>query len=173
MKWLFVLLIGSFLLACKNVKTEDLVQFVADTKAQQHPVKDKLPILIEHSPMAFTQEQARSPFFKPKQITTTFDNKKIVKGCLQVDLKREKEHLENFSISDLNMRGTLKINKQLWAIIETPNSLFYKVKIGSYLGQNKGQVIHIQEDKIQLLELKLGQSDCWETQVTEIKLLLE
>ncbi|TEW52721.1 pilus assembly protein PilP [Psychromonas algicola] len=173
MKWFFVLLMSLFLFACKDVKTDDLAEFVADAKAQQHNVEDNLPILIDHTALAFTQQQARSPFVKPKQVTTAFESKKIVKGCLQPDFKREKESLEGFSLGDLLMRGTLKINAQLWAIIEAPNSLFYKVKTGSYLGLNHGEITHVLEDRIQLLELKLGRNGCWEKQATEIKLLLK
>ena len=173
MKWLFVLLISLFLLACKDVNTDDLVSFVDDTKAQQHVAEDKLPVLIDLAPLAFTQQQARSPFFKPTLIAITIEDKKVAVGCLQPNFKREKESLENFSLGDLQMRGTLKINQQLWAIIATPNELFYKVKVGNYLGLNNGKITHVSEGKIKLSELKLGRESCWEKQATEIKLLLE
>lgn len=173
MKWWSVLLISLFLLACEDLKTDDLVNFVVNTKTQQHVAEDKLPMLIYIAPLTFTQQQARSPFFKPKRTTITIEDKKVAIGCLQPDFKREKEILERFSLGDLQMRGTLKVNQQLCAIIATPNELFYKVKVEDYLGLNHGQITHVSEGVIKLTELKLGEDSCWEKQATEIKLLLE
>lgn len=174
MNWLFMWLITLlFLLGCKDVKTDDLVRFVAETKAQQHIAEDKLPALVEPVPLKFTQQQVRSPFSKPKLIAVIIEDKKVEKGCLQPNFKRDKEILESFSLGDLQMRGTLKINQQLLAIITTPNELFYKVKVGSFLGLNNGKVTHVLEDGIKLSELKRVRDGCWEKQATEIKLLLK
>jgi len=173
MQYLVVLFICLFLFACEEVKTNDLTEFMANTIAQEHQIDDKSPLSLDHIPVVFTQQQVRSPFFKPTFIKTTFEQKQIATGCLQPDLKRKKEPLESFSLNDLTMRGTLKIHKQWWAIIESPNGLFYKVKRGSYLGSNTGIVVQVLENKISVQELKLANGSCWEKQATEIKLLLK
>ena len=137
MKWPVVVLSSLFLCACVDVEVGDLTSFIVDIKSQQYPMDDSLPELIDYTPLTFTQQQARSPFLKPNLLSGAVGNIKTERGCLQPDVNRERESLESFSLGDLHMRGTLKINQQLWAIVETPNGFIYKVKAGNYIGLNK------------------------------------
>jgi len=173
MKWPVVVLNSLFLCACVDVEVGDLTSFIVDIKSQQYPMDDSLPELIDYTPLTFTQQQARSPFLKPNLLSGAVGNIKTERGCLQPDVNREKESLESFSLGDLHMRGTLKINQQLWAIVETPNGFIYKVKAGNYIGLNNGKVVSVAENAIKLTELKIGRSTCWEKQAAEIKLILK
>ena len=173
MKGLAVVLSCLLLCGCFDVKVDDLTSFIVDIKSQQYHMDDSLPKLIDYAPLAFTKQQVRSPFLKPNSLSAAVGNINKERGCLQLDVNREKENLESFSLGDLHMRGTLQINQQLWGIVETPNGFIYKVKRGNYIGLNNGKVVSVAENAIKLTELKIGRSTCWEKQAAEIKLILK
>lgn len=172
MKWTAILITSLFLQSCVEVKMDDLTRFVTEIKKQYYPINDKLPALIDHAPLRFTQQQARNPFFKSKQLNNNVDNTNTSKNCWQPDFKHAVESLEHFSLGDLQMRGTLKLSHELWAIVEASNGIFYKVKPGNYLGFNNGKILSISETAISLSEFKIKHDNCWEKQITEMKLLL-
>ena len=172
MKHLFISLFCLFLCACGEVKTDDLREFTFEIKSKVYTHEDKIFKLKEIESLAFTQKEERDPFSKPKKETFT-DKKKIDKNCLQPNLNRQKENLEFFSLDNIKMRGTLKFDNQLWAILEAPNSIFYRVKAGQYIGLDYGKTLKITDTHVELFELLLDRNGCWKKHHREIDLLLE
>jgi type IV pilus assembly protein PilP len=51
------------------------------------------------------------------------------------------------------MVGTLQRNKQIFALVRTPDNTVHRVKAGNYLGQNFGLITDISETEIKLKEI--------------------
>jgi type IV pilus assembly protein PilP len=51
------------------------------------------------------------------------------------------------------MVGTLEQSDNSWGLINDPQSIVHRVKVGNYLGQNEGRIVKITETKIYLVEI--------------------
>ncbi len=102
----------------------------------------------------------RSPFQPPlvvDQIAFTPQGKKV-----EPDFIRVKEPLEEYSIESLSMVGTInKPNEPNYGLLRDSSTLIHPVKVGSYVGKNHGKVIHVEDIKIDLVELIPDGQDGW------------
>lgn len=169
MKFLTPLLLSLCLFSCVEVETNDLNNFVAETKSKVYPINEEIPELKKIEVILYAGKGERSPFSEPKAEVSTA-TRKSAKSCPQPDLTRKKEPLEMYSVSNLSMRGTLLIDKELWALVQVSGGEIYKVKPGYYLGLNHGKAITIRKDMIELLELASDRDGCWQERMTQITL---
>ena len=68
------------------------------------------------------------------------------------------------------MVGTLSRNKQMYALVKTPEKEIYQVKAGNYLGQNFGVVTDITESEIKMKELVQDGSGDWTERTSALQL---
>jgi len=68
------------------------------------------------------------------------------------------------------MVGTLARNKQMYALVKTPEKDIYQVKQGNYLGQNFGVVTDITESEIKMKELVQDGSGDWTERTSALQL---
>lgn len=62
-------------------------------------------------------------------------------------------YLENYELDSLTMTGTvLSPNKQIVALIKTPNSGIQEARVGEYIGRNNGLILSIKPDHIVIQE---------------------
>lgn len=62
-------------------------------------------------------------------------------------------YLENYELDSLMMTGTvLSPNKQIVALIKTPNSGIQEARVGEYIGRNNGLILSIKPDHIVIQE---------------------
>ncbi|WP_413700694.1 pilus assembly protein PilP [Psychromonas sp. KJ10-10] len=169
MKLLITLLLSFCLFSCVEVKTDDLTQFVIDAKAKVYPINDKMPVLKKIDALPYTGNDGRNPFSDPKaEVVAPVKN--APKSCPQPNFKRKKQALEMYSLDNLLMRGTLLVDEELWALVQTSGGEIHKVKSGYYLGLNHGKVLEITKTKIELLELASDRDGCWQERITQITL---
>jgi type IV pilus assembly protein PilP len=172
MKYLLPIFISLLLLGCGEVKRDDLITFVMETKQKTYPFSDQPYNLAEIEALPFTLHPVRDPFFT-SSLDLINNHQKLDLNCLAPMVPRKKEALEEIAVDNILMRGTLNIEEQRWAIVEVPENHFYKIKKGDYLGLNNGYVTNVTQTHIELLELKTDEHGCWKKQITEIKLLLK
>jgi type IV pilus assembly protein PilP len=170
MKQLLPLSMSFLLFACAEPNVDDLNTFVTDTKAKTYPISDVIPTLKKIDTLSFTQNKARSPFSLPATEVVVVA-KDAPKSCPQPNFNRPKQALEAYALESMKMRGTLLIDKELWALVQISGNEIHKVNSGTYLGLNYGKVLKINSDKIDLLELAPDSNGCWKERVTQIQLV--
>ena len=76
---------------------------------------------------------------------------------LRPDDGRAKDYLEEFSIDDLKMVGTIKRfgadDDALWALIQDTNGAIHRVTENNYMGLDFGKIINVDERKMELVEI--------------------
>ena len=106
MKYKLLILLLSTVMISGCEQNTDLQTYVAQVKARPAQPIDPLPIITPYEPMAFTAQEARNPFIDPKPEQGQIFTKANLK-CIQPDLTRPKEELEQYSLDNLMMKGTL------------------------------------------------------------------
>lgn len=144
------------LAGCSGGNMDDLQKEIADIKASS---KGKVPPLPEFTPVesfAYSANQLGDPFvsWEVKAAKAVEQQRKATQGGgLQPDFDRRHEPLESFPLDALKMKGTLGRNKEVAALIASPDGLVTKVVKGNYLGQNHGRVVAIYPDKVEITEI--------------------
>lgn len=167
-KYLFAApLLGCLLLSgCDGEKHSDLRAWV---KAQESLPRGRIPPLPEVKPYEAIEYAAfdLTDPFKPRKIEPP---KTAQKGGIQPDPNRRREPLEAFPLESLKMVGVLQ-QKEIFALIRTPDNTLFQVKAGNYLGQNFGRIIAVSDSAIKLKEILQDSSGNWEEK--EQSLLLQ
>jgi type IV pilus assembly protein PilP len=149
------LAIGSVLLtACAN-DMSDLQQFVNQEKTKKPGPIEPLPQIKPYESFIYEAQGLRSPF-QPDSATPGPESGAVASGSgngLKPNITRNKEYLETFPLDSLDMKGTLVLRDQEYALVRDPDGAVHRVQVGNYLGQNYGQVIGITETEIQLTEI--------------------
>jgi type IV pilus assembly protein PilP len=81
-------------------------------------------------------------------------------GGLQPDLNRPKEPLESFPLESIKYVGVMTRGRISYAIVTVDGALF-RVRTGSYMGQNFGVITNVSETEISLRELVQDASSDW------------
>lgn len=120
--------------------------------------------------------------FNPKEIRDPFSSKvpgKYGEGNLDQeksgifpDFDRKKGVLENVSLDTLKLIGTIKKknNPIKWGLIKVASGKVHRVKKGSYLGKNYGEIIDISSAKIDIMEIIPNGQGGWEERAASIAL---
>ena len=149
---LFVIISAS---ACSEGTYSDLEEFVNKSGEGLRGKVDPLPQIRPFAQFNYEAFNVSDPFNAQKNIPSSKHD------TLQPDLKRRKETLENFPLENLTMVGTLQRNKQIFALVRTPDNTVQRVKIGNYLGQNFGLITDISETEIKLKEIVQDSVNVW------------
>ncbi|MGY3914181.1 pilus assembly protein PilP [Aeromonas australiensis] len=149
---------------------EDMDSYVAQTKARPPIPIEPLPELKPFAPMHYQQRELRSPFMipQPEAVVGGTSSAKAQPDCAQTLTDREKEVLENYSLSSLSMHGSLGKAGQLWALIRTPDGKAVRVGLNQYMGLDQGRVIKITDTTVNLLETIPDGKGCWVTRETQL-----
>lgn len=147
------------LVACHNDQ-QDLLEFIE--KANSQPI-GKIPKLepppsFEH--FDYQAELLKSPFSMP---TREMEQEQIdeTKNCLKPDFNRPKEYLETYALDNLQMRGTLQENDQIWALIQTNDNNVARLSKGDFIGLYHGRIVDVSTSSIGILELIPDGTGCW------------
>lgn len=133
--------------------TADLRAFVADRSSR--PV-GQIPPLPEFKPYeAFVYEGSslRNPF--RAMVIEVAAEPEIVSDVFP-DLDRIKDYLESYAVDQLAMVGTITspINAdQFFALVRDPLGEVHRVQVGDFLGLDNGQVISLDDRRIELSEI--------------------
>ena len=123
----------------------------------------------EFKPVAsysYAAHKLRSPFSPPvdQQLIAVPEGKTV-----EPDMGRPKEYLERFALDSLQMVGTIsRPGEPLQALIADPSGAVTRVKPGSYMGKNFGQVKAVSEAKVSLIEIVPDGRDGWVERVSNV-----
>lgn len=170
MRQLIVSLAVTILLsACSG--GDDLQAYVAQVKARPPAPIEPLPVVRPFEPMTYVSSEQRNPFSQPHPETLRRDPQSKGSAC-DISLPvHDKEFLEQFSLDNLSMRGTMGSGKALWALIHTQVGEVHRVAVGQYMGLNQGRIEKITPDEVELLEYVPDGKGCWVTRKTQLKLM--
>jgi type IV pilus assembly protein PilP len=153
----FVLaLLCAAMAACGGESHTDLRQFVKESENLPHGQIPPLPEVKPYEPATYSAFDTIDPF-KPRKIEPPRGS-----GGPAPDLNRRREPLEAFPLESLRMVGTLEQNKDIYALVKTPDNSIFRVRAGNYMGQNFGRIVAITEANVRLKEIHQGSGGNWE-----------
>ncbi|MBP9721825.1 MAG: pilus assembly protein PilP [Gammaproteobacteria bacterium] len=138
------------------------------TKAQaKHPI-EALPPKPQKVNNKYLGLNHRSPFISSEEFVKS--QVASSNAIQQPDLERPKEVLEKIPIENLVMVGSLKKDNTVWALIADSAGRIYKVKVGSYIGENYGQVTEVHEKNLEIKEAISNGFGGWQSNTVIMKL---
>ncbi len=144
-----VAIAASGLGAC-SADMDDLQVYIDEVKARPGGIIAPLPQVVPAPSYAYEPGERRSPFMPETPQTRASSNPDAIQGP---DPNRPREFLEQFPLDTLRMVGTLDARGDSFGLVQTSDSLIYRVAVGHYLGQNYGRVTSISDSEIVLVEI--------------------
>jgi len=167
-----ILMLPVLLLGCRGATDEDLQQYVQEVKARRIPFTSELPIIEPFIPQSYTSHSLRPPFTEVKPEAMLGRLAKERKGqCLEPQRNDNPQPLEQYSLDNMSMRGSMGDKHGLWALVQTPDGELFKVGPGSYLGLHHGKVTRITNSSVELEEWLADGKGCWQRRETQLALL--
>lgn len=159
------LAVGVAMVGCGSGQYDDLRQFVNDPGevSGARARVDPLPKVEPYQAATFVAAEIEDPF-RPRKVEPA----RAAKGTIQPDLTRRREPLEAFPLDNLRMVGTLQQGKQMFALIRTPDSNLFRVRVNNYMGQNFGLIQEISESGVKLKELVQDGNGEWTERVSSL-----
>lgn len=145
-KLIFIVLLGSLLVACGGEQGDDLDKFMATAANDMGKGVEPLPEVLPYSPLQYNADGTLSDPFRARKAASK-------SGALQPNVDRPKEALEAFPLESLKYVGSMSKNKLTYALIRTPDNTIQQVKTGNYIGPNFGLVTQINESDIVVKEI--------------------
>lgn len=156
-------------MGCADSGLSDLRQYVGEVNQRKARPPDPLPPIKPYEVFLYSPSERKpfQPFFqeRPAEAETQEEDTGI-----KPDLNRNREELEGFPLDSLRMVGTLERDEDIWAVIVTKDATIHRVQIGNYMGQHHGQIINIQEDRLELVEIARDAQGRWQERAAGIAL---
>jgi type IV pilus assembly protein PilP len=169
---LFVLALASILYGCGASSEDDIRQWMVEERNQTRPKVAPIPAPKQFKPEAYTNATAMEPFSNQKltQALKRDSAQVAANGALVApELARRKEPMESFPLDSMALVGSIIKAGQPVALVRVDN-LLYQVKLGSYLGQNFGRVMKINETEVTLREIVQDAAGEWIERVASLQL---
>ncbi|WP_116474282.1 pilus assembly protein PilP [Zobellella maritima] len=154
--------------ACSD-EDSDLRVYVAEVKARPSNPPEPLPDTAEFVPEPYRSVSERSPFAQP-QPEEMVEQVARNQTCDPLDTERKKELLEQYSLDNLSLRGTLGDGRSLWGLVRTQDGVTHQVGVGHHLGLYNGKVTDINNEELTLTEYIPDGKGCWQPRVTQLTL---
>ncbi len=165
--FIFMLVASLGFAGCSGEQHTDLRQFVKDADSLPRGRIPPLPEAKPYEPFTYNAFDLVDPF-KPRKIEPP--KGAAGAGGVQPDFNRRREPLEAYPLENLKMVGTLQNQKDVYALIKTPDNNLFRVRAGNYLGQNFGRIINITESNIKLKEIVQDTGGSWEEKDQSLQL---
>lgn len=150
----YAALIG-YLGACTDTPGDDPRAFIATFKQQSmQSSPPALPTILPIEPVTYTALGRRDPFAAPQQATTAVASTKPK----PVQRNFPPSVLEKYATATLRMVGTLTQADIHWGLIQSPDGIVHRVRVGDYVGLHQGRIQAIYPDKIVLFEQSVSAS---------------
>ena len=155
-------LAGVALLAgCADADLAQLEDTLADIRrspgGQPPVVTVRLP---ENRRLAYLYSEERSPFLPPDEVVQGGVSRS--EGALAPDQQRTREPLEQFSLQELRLVGTMRMAGRQVAMIASPDGNVTSVKEGNYMGKDYGRIAQISAQEIRVTERVFTQREGWQ-----------
>jgi len=174
-KFLLNLVLLSFLsmmMGCTSSEQDELRQWMQNERNSIRPQIKPIPEPGKFAPQNYSGEDQVDPFSAEKLASVLRGNQGPSLGSsalIEAELNRRKQPLEAFPLDAMSMVGSLTRQGQLVALVKV-DSLLYQVKVGTYLGQNYGRVLHINETEVALREIVQDAAGEWIERASALQL---
>ncbi|KPQ22144.1 MULTISPECIES: pilus assembly protein PilP [unclassified Halomonas] len=152
----------ALLTGCADPSLEQLESTLSDIR--QMPSREAT-MVIPYVPLYPTQRyqhsDSRSPFLPPESIQDGVPNV-LAEGGDAPDQQRPSEPLERFSLSELQLVGTLRMTGRQVAMIATPEGEVVTVGEGNYIGTDYGRIVGISSQEVDIRERIYTQQNGWQ-----------
>lgn len=128
----------------------DLRSYMDEVRARPKGAIEPLPKFQPYESFTYRAASLRSPFQPPVKIDMV--SRQMGSQEVKPDDSRVKQFLEGFNIETFEMVGTLRNDRELFALVNGAGGV-HRVKVGDYLGRNHGKILVIDESKIDLMEI--------------------
>ncbi len=150
-KSLTSLLALSVLAGCSpNTDYSDLEQYMTEMDERTPGRIVPLPTIETVAPFAYKTSNKRSPF-EPPILVKRVDRQSGPQ--VTPDLNRVKHYLEQYTIGQLTMVGTLAQGDTNFALIKDGDGSVTTVQAGDYMGTDHGRVQEVAESSVELIEI--------------------
>ena len=171
----FGLLVAFMVSGCVWVEdTDDLERFVADVRAKPKGKIEPLPSFKPYESFVYQGASLRDPFVPLVKVESE-SGEVALDGTneLQPDQNRPRSYLEQFSIDDLKMVGTIGKAEEnfFWALVQDPNGEIHRVGDGDYLGLDYGRVTLVASQLLEVKEIISNGRGGWMQRPRSIKLV--
>lgn len=139
------------LAGCADTEYSDLQAFMDEVDSRPRGAIEPLPPFQQTEPSAYQASAMRSPFEPPivlKKVERAAGGPKVVP-----DLNRTREYLEQYTIAQLGMVGTLQQGADQFGLIRDSDGGVHRVRRGDFMGSDHGQIQIISESTIELIEI--------------------
>jgi type IV pilus assembly protein PilP len=128
----------------------DLQTFIAQTKSAHVGSVKPIPQFKPYESFSYSAGELRDPFVAEVELNSEDTTKT---SLLNPDTTRPRQPLEVFPLDTLSMVGILEQNEQQWGLIKDPKNTVHRIQVGSYMGQNEGRIVEINESGVHLVEI--------------------
>ena len=153
--------------ACSSEEHQDLRQWMKESTQDMKGKVPPLPEIKSFPIVAYETGELKDPF-NPNKIEAE-KKSRVGGGGIKPNFDRYKEPLEAYPLESLKMVGLIQNGKMLNAVIMADKAV-HLVKIGNYMGQNFGMIVHINESEVQLKELVQDPAGDWEERTSTLQL---
>lgn len=150
--------------------TSDIQAHMEQVKATTTSYIEPMPEVKPFYHIDYSASDLRSPFVLP-QAEVIQQKMQQMSGCLSPDIRRRKQPLEKYALSDLTMRGTLGDSEALWALVEASDDTLHRISVGNYIGLYNGRIIDVTAKGITMIELTPDGAGCWVEQEAKLTLV--
>lgn len=160
---LSIVVLGA-LVGCSSGGNHSDISLWMDDQSKKIKGKIKeLPPSKNFTKVAFVAEDNPFEMKKPLSLQEMMANK------FAPDFDRQKEALEEFSLDNLRMVGSVRMDGKLFALIKDRNNIIHYATIGNYMGQNFGEVVSVSESEINLEE-RIKNGEEWGISTAKVEL---
>lgn len=163
----FAALLTLTLSGCGNGDTDDVRQWMDQTRAQSRVSIKPLAEPKKFSPFPYDAKGREDPY-SPNKLAIALAKSGKSSG-IQPNFDRRSDPLESYPLDMLNMVGTLSKPGMTYALIQVEKAI-YQVKVGNYVGKNIGLVTNITDTEVQLKETVQDASGEWVEREAKLEL---
>ncbi|MGV6807196.1 MAG: pilus assembly protein PilP [bacterium] len=129
----------------------DLDDFMEQARNAPAGEIEPLPTYAGYVKYNYSALALRSPFEAPSPVLDTDGS--VAKESVKPDENRQKEFLESFNFSALDLVGFMSKDGRLWALINDGAGGIHRVTVGNYLGKNHGQIVALSSTAVEVVEI--------------------
>ncbi len=148
---------------------EDLRAWMSAQRAQMHPHVQPIEAPKPYIPASYTLDKRTEPFSPAKLETGVRQEKSQLSPEVLAQLDRPKQPLEQCSLDQIQMVGSLRIGGVQYALLKA-GKLLYRVHVGEYAGQHYGRITRITETEVDLQELVQDATGDWVQRAANLQL---
>ncbi len=147
---IIMLMTLTVLSGCSSTADDGVVKFVADVKKTSPGYAEKMPDIVQVTPVKFDTRGMRDPF--ETLIVAKPEAEQEIKTVGGPDPLRVREALEGFPLESLSMVGTLERNGKFFVLLKDKTGAVHLAGVGNYVGENAGKIDMITEKEVVLTE---------------------